>query len=188
MPLSPSLMASIPQLSQFYSNYTFPTTDLTELPTPGMAEINGNTSLMDNTMWGQDNNYFIPVHDHFVLQDWDTMSSAWMPSISDCKMGFCGSIESFQNFSCGYQLPHVGEFEEDFKPPKTTTENWVCLMLNSCFLIVIGTVHGMYYALHFSFLKYFFNTYKLEYVSLKYAYSLGSRKPKSYALEFLHHV
>ncbi|KAK7257055.1 hypothetical protein RIF29_30750 [Crotalaria pallida] len=125
-------MAFIPQ---FYSNYTFPSSDITEFPPQGVAEVvNGKTSIMDvNTMWGQDNMNFIQVHDHndnnngaldhVVPQDWDTMSSAWMPDISDCKMGFFGGIGSFQNFSCGYQ-PHIGDFEEDIKPPNIATGNW----------------------------------------------------------------
>ncbi|KAK7401646.1 hypothetical protein VNO78_13284 [Psophocarpus tetragonolobus] len=144
MPLSPSSMASIPQL---YPNYTFTAHDLSEFPTP---LLNGNNSVMENTMWGAQDS-LIPVLDmnngaldHIVSLDCDTMACAnWIPSfseqlgglsdlaISDCKMGFYGGFH--QNFNSRFQ-PHIGEFGEeccgfveDIKPPayaNTARENW----------------------------------------------------------------
>ncbi|XP_019450774.1 PREDICTED: uncharacterized protein LOC109353041 isoform X2 [Lupinus angustifolius] len=112
MPLSPSLMASIPQ---FYSNNTFSTTDITE--------FNSNTSVMDNTMWCEDNMNFIPVYDHYgALNNHHAVLQDWMPAISDCKMDE-GGIGSYQNFSYGYQ-PHISDFDEDIKPPNNATQNW----------------------------------------------------------------
>ncbi|KAG5015915.1 hypothetical protein JHK85_022051 [Glycine max] len=158
MPLSPSSMASIPQ---FYQNYTFTTHDLSDYPTPLLNGGGGsndivNASVMDTTtVWGggQDSLINIPVLDmnngaldHIVSLDCDTMACAanWMPSfseqlggfsdlaISDCKMGFYGGFQSFNN-NRSYQ-PHVGEFGdeccgfvEDVKPPaypNAARENW----------------------------------------------------------------
>ncbi|KAK7313957.1 hypothetical protein VNO77_39164 [Canavalia gladiata] len=127
-------MAFIPQ---FYSNYTFPIDLTPQFPTPGVAAFSANnTSVLDNTiMWGQDNS-FTPVYDNGALddhivshhQDWDTMSSAWMPTTfsEEFKLDFYGGIAGFQNFSGGYQS-QIDEFEEDIKPPSypnTATENW----------------------------------------------------------------
>lgn len=104
MPLyHPSSMASATS-HQFYSNYTFPSTDHHHLaeyfPTPaGFASFNGNngygTSVINmdnnNTMWGSQDS-LIPnmlidngALDHVVpLLDCDTISSAaWMPTFSD---------------------------------------------------------------------------------------------------------
>ncbi|KAE9617092.1 hypothetical protein Lalb_Chr03g0031751 [Lupinus albus] len=118
MPLSPSLMASIPQ---FYSNYnTFSTTtDITEFPTLGLVdEFYSNTSVIDNTMWCEDNMNFIPGYDHYGALNNHTLLQDWMPVISDE-----GGIGSFQNFSYGYQT-HIGDFDEDIKPPNNATRNW----------------------------------------------------------------
>ncbi|KAK7317489.1 hypothetical protein RJT34_01773 [Clitoria ternatea] len=117
---------------QFYSNYTFPI-DLTaeQFPTP---EVAGNTSVMDNTMWGQDNSFNVPVHDHnghhniVSHHDWDTMSSAFMPTFSEQLGSVYGGIAGFQNFTTVYQS-QISDHEEDVKPPAypiTATENWGC--------------------------------------------------------------
>ncbi|CAL0303688.1 unnamed protein product [Lupinus luteus] len=113
MPLSPSLMASTPQ---FYSNNTFSTTD-------DITKFNSNTSVMNNsTIWYEDNMNFIPVYDHYGALNNHTVLQDWMPAISDCKMDE-GGIGTFQNFSYGYQ-PHIGDFDEDIKPPNNATQNW----------------------------------------------------------------
>ena len=157
MPLSPSSMASIPQL---YSNYTFTATDLADFPLAHALNGNINTSVMDNiAMWGgQDSFINNPVLDngaldHVVSLDCDTMNSAnWIPSfaeqvrgvsdlavptLSDCKMGLYGGITGFQNFSSRYQqrIGDFGEeccgFVEDVKPPayaNAARENWVCML------------------------------------------------------------
>ncbi|KAJ1398825.1 CCT domain [Sesbania bispinosa] len=106
---------------QLCSNNTFPIDLTAEFSTAGVAAVSGNTSVMDNTMWGhQDPVLDNGALDHIVqFQDWDTTMSnqPWMSTssspenlaISECKMGFYDGTAGFQNFNGS----------------NTATQNWV---------------------------------------------------------------